>query len=81
MMIGTKGTNVEAAAKQRIHMSSTSRISLETQPNLHNVNSLDSSKLSSPTESECHYKNGPITNPIYWVLIHESNLFAMDCNI
>jgi hypothetical protein len=53
-MVERKGTNVKAAAKRQIHILSASGISPETQPNFQNVNSLDSSKVSLPTESESH---------------------------
>jgi hypothetical protein len=53
-MVGRKGTNVEAAAKRRIQIFSASRTCPETQPELQNVNSLDSSKVSLPTESKYH---------------------------
>ncbi len=53
-MVGRKATNVEAAAKRQIHISSALRTSPETQPELQNVNSLDSSKVSLPTESKYH---------------------------
>lgn len=53
-MLETKGTNVEAADKQRIHNISASQILRETQPNLQNVKSLDPSKVSPPTGSKYH---------------------------
>ena len=53
-MVGRKATNVEAAAKRRIHFFSASRTCPEKQPELQNVNSLDPSKASLPTESKYH---------------------------
>ena len=60
---------------------SASRISPETQPNLYNGNFLDLSKVSSSTESEYHYKNVSIINPIYSVPIRELDLLQIDFNI
>jgi hypothetical protein len=51
-MLERKVINVDATTKRRIHGFSASQISPETQATLQNVNSLDPSKLSSPTESE-----------------------------